>query len=133
MRDEVLGVAADLGRVTAMPVSEAAWQRTVLEAAQLYGWLVHHARPAMNRSGRWSTPIQGDAGFPDLVLAQLPPEDHPGRLIFAELKRDGQRLAPAQRVWRDAILAAGHEWYLWRPADWREVEAVLAGRAAPGR
>ena len=51
-------------------VTEAAWQQTVIEAADLLGWFVYH-----NPDSRRST-----AGFPDLVLIRAP------RVMFLELK-----------------------------------------------
>ena len=62
-------------------MTEREFQRAVVELARLMGWRVHHTRPALTRAGEWRTPIQGDAGFPDLVLCRPP------RLILAELKR----------------------------------------------
>ena len=96
-------------------MTEAELLGAVVELASLDGWLVHHCRPA--RTGRgWSTPIQGHPGFPDLVLAR------DGRVIFAELKRQGAKVTPAQaRWWRELVTMA-----VWRPSDWAEIEATLA-------
>ena len=80
-------------------------------------------------------------GFPDLYLLPTRP---PGPPIYAELKaekgkitqgrmaptRDGRgRWATGQMEWRDALLAAGQRWYLWRPQDWLDgtIERVLKG------
>lgn len=108
--------------MTALALSERDWQAQVLELAELYRWRVHHCRPAQTRSGRWSTPIQGDPGFPDLVLVRG------GRVIFAELKTDNPRaqLGPEQARWRDALLGAGLEWFCWRPRHLDEVQETLA-------
>lgn len=78
-------------------VSEAAFQRMVVHFAQLRGWKVHHTRPAQNSRGDWRTPIQGDKGFPDLVLAR------DGKLILLELKSEKGRLSPEQVEWLDAL------------------------------
>jgi 5-methylcytosine-specific restriction endonuclease McrA len=51
-------------------------QRTIVEAARLLGYRVQHARPARTQRG-WRTPIEGDVGFTDLVLAK------PRRRCFA--------------------------------------------------
>lgn len=111
--------------MTAPALSERAWQEVVLELARLYRWRAHHCRPAQRVSGRWSTPIQGDPGFPDLVLC-----GH-GRLILAELKTDARSsiLDDQQAAWRDTLLAAGVEWYCWRPRHLPEVREVLAAPA----
>jgi hypothetical protein len=99
---------------------ERDFQQAVIDLARFMGWRVFHARPALTRRGRWLTPIQGDAGFPDLVLCRPP------RLILAELKRVGGKLSPAQRGWLDALHAcAGVECYLWTPSDWEAIIDTL--------
>ena len=99
---------------------EKDFQQAVIDLARFMGWRVFHARPALTRRGRWLTPIQGDAGFPDLVLCRPP------RLIIAELKRNGARPTPAQRGWLDALHAcAGVECYLWTPSDWEAIIDTL--------
>ena len=103
-------------------MTERDFQRAVVELARLMGWRVHHTRPALTQRGRWLTPIQGDAGFPDLVLCRPP------RLIVAELKRNGARPTPAQRGWLDALAScAGVECYLWTPNDWDAIVRTLIG------
>jgi hypothetical protein len=105
-----------------MTERERDFQRAVIDLARLTGWRVHHTRPALTQRGRWLTPIQGDAGFPDLVLCRPP------RLVIAELKRVGGKPTPAQRGWLEALSAcAGVECYLWTPADWDAVARTLTG------
>jgi hypothetical protein len=110
----------------AVRVLEAAWQRRVMAYARKLGWLVCHTR---HSSG--NTP-----GVPDLVLA------HPaqGRVVFAELKRDGEaprpgywigqgaarRYVSGQLGWIKALLGARQEAYWWCPADWPQVKRILA-------
>jgi len=108
-----------------LAVSESSFQSQVIHLAKLYGWRVMHARPAQIRSGRWVTPITGDAGFPDLVLAR----PYPGDLIFAELKRAGGRISDGQRVWLDALARAGAEAYLWEPKDLKQITNRLSRKA----
>jgi len=99
---------------------EREFQRAVIDLARLMGWRVFHARPALTRRGRWLTPLQGDAGFPDLVLCRPP------RLILAELKRVGGKPTAAQREWLEALgQCAGVECYLWTPDDWEAIGACL--------
>lgn len=99
---------------------ERDFQRSVIDLARRTGWRVHHTRPALTQRGRWLTPVQGDVGFPDLVLCRPP------RLIVAELKRVGGRLTAAQRGWLDALgQCAGVECYLWRPEDWDAIVTTL--------
>lgn len=126
-------------------ISEAELQSAIIELAQRSGWLVHHARPARKASG-WSTPIQGNRGFPDLVLAKN------GCVLFAELKSERGRVSSEQRAWmavldgeRDGALLPDQRRVLrpihdggwvaivvWRPSDWLsgEIEALLTGRAS---
>ncbi len=102
------------------PITERGFQRAVVATARLFGWRVHHTRPALNQRGRWLTPVQGDVGFPDLVMARQ------GRVIFAELKQEGKRPSPHQRAWLDTLATcAGVEVYLWTPADWKQILEVL--------
>lgn len=115
-------------------INEAAFMAQVLAYARRSGWFVHHSRPAVDRRGRWATPIAGDAGLPDLVMARG------GRVVFLELKGDGGRLDPPQVAWAQALLnepptfrpARGRAYHegpfaymvAW-PDDWDEVEALL--------
>lgn len=92
-------------------VNEKALQNAVVELAKLYGWRVHHTRPAQMPSGKWATPIQGHAGFPDLVLVR-PPD-----ILFVELKSAIGRTSPQQDEWLAALSASGAEVHLWRPRD----------------
>jgi len=100
---------------------EKEFQRAVIEYARMMGWRVHHTLPAITQSGRWITPVQGDVGFPDLVLCRPP------RVIFAELKRVGGKVSVAQREWLDALQACnGVECYVWYPDDWEQILSVLS-------
>lgn len=94
-------------------MTEAQFQHKVLDAARWLGWRCFHPRTVQTADGRHLTAYTGEAGFPDLVLA------HRNRgLILAELKTARGRLTEAQKLWRDELLAAGAEYYLWRPDDW---------------
>ena len=101
---------------------EDALLQNVIRMAKLFGWTVYHARPAMNRSGRWSTPTQGDIGFPDIAMVRN------GRVIFAELKSMRGRLSPEQHNWlAELSKSVACETYTWRPTDWLggQIEGVL--------
>lgn len=105
--------------MTRVPVREAQWQATVIDAAQLLGWRVAHFRAAQTRTGSWVTPVAADgAGFPDLVLVR-------DRVVFVELKSQLGRLSDSQQEWLDSLAAAGVEAYVWRPSDWDDVQDVL--------
>lgn len=97
-------------------LSEDQFKDIVIDYAILRGWLVHHSRPAIARSGRWLTPLQGHKGLPDLVLARG------GQVILAELKSDKGRASVEQRAWLGALGTYGR---LWRPADWPVIHAEL--------
>lgn len=102
--------------------SEASFQTAVIGLAQALGWRVAHFRTSLNQRGAFQTAVAGDGkGFPDLVLVR-------DRVIFAELKTDIGSMAPDQKLWGAALQAAGVEWHLWRPRQWREIEATLAKR-----
>lgn len=113
---------------------EKDFQANVVELAKITGWRVHHARAVQNFDGRHMTPIQGDAGFPDLVLARK------GRVIFAELKSESGRLGEQQLRWLAALagdwpagrgghVAANLEIYVWRPADIDRIGKILSNRS----
>lgn len=109
-------------------MTEAQFLQAVLDLARTTGWMAHHCRPALNRSGKWSTPIQGNAGFPDLVLA------HPKRgVIFAELKSDKGRVTPDQRGWLNtlnlAVLGTIHVTAtVWYPENLQHIADLLGAR-----
>lgn len=102
-------------------VPERAWTTQVVNLARLNGWRVHHSRPALMRSGRWATALQGAPGLPDLVMVRPP------RLIFAELKRQARGVITAlQQAWLEDLRGVpGIEVYTWRPGDVDHVYAML--------
>ena len=104
-----------------MKLTEAQFQKQVIDLAQLWGWRVAHFRPARTATG-WRTPVSADgAGFPDLVIAKG------GLLIFAELKTKTGRMSPAQTLWLDALgpTTQARLVTLWRPADWPAIERAI--------
>lgn len=84
-----------------MLLTEKAWQRLVVDAAQALGWHVHH-----HYDSRRSEP-----GFPDLVLLR-PPE-----ALFIELKTDVGKVTPAQIEFLDRLRRCNLETHIWRPSD----------------
>jgi hypothetical protein len=107
--------------VTALAIRERDFEDRVIAEAKLRGWLCAHFRPAMNRRGRWSTPMQGHPGFPDVVMVRPP------RVIFAELKAEKGRVSPDQQTWLEGLGGcAGVETYLWRPSDSDAISQVLS-------
>lgn len=92
---------------------------SLIATARVSGWLVAHFRPARTSRG-WRTPIQGDEGFPDLILARA------GRVLAIELKRTNVKPTPEQYAWLEAMGCAGTvEVYLWTPMDLDEAYGVL--------
>lgn len=91
-------------------ILEKQWQGTVVKAARLLGWKVQF---------HWREK-HSPAGWPDLTLVRGT------RIICAELKRDGEKPTEAQEAWLATLRATGKiEVYVWKPADWPEVEATL--------
>lgn len=90
-------------------ISEAGFQSIVTTLARLQGWLDYHTYDSQ----------RSREGFPDLVLVRE-------RVIFAELKAQKGKVAPAQREWGKRLLKAGAEVYLWRPSDLDDIKQVLA-------
>lgn len=102
-------------------ISEADFQRQVVELAHTFEWKVAHFRAALNRRGHWQTPVGADgAGWPDLAMV------HPtAGLLFIELKAQRGRLSTDQQAWGEALLTARADWRCWRPSDWPEIVQTL--------
>ena len=102
----------------ASAMSEQALQKHVIAAAQTFGWRVVHFRPAKTEKG-WRTAIEGDKGFPDLVLARM------GVVLHVELKTEKGKMTGDQERWAYNL---GTSWELWRPSHWLsgEIARVLA-------
>jgi hypothetical protein len=124
-------------RLLHLSVSEQNFQFTVVVLATTLGWnLLYHTY----RSDK-SAP-----GFFDLVLIN----ERQGRIIFAELKSEAGVLEAEQYEWGRAVceiidcwsIALGRgrrpasfplEYYLWRPSDMGQIEAVLTRHAMIGK
>jgi hypothetical protein len=94
--------------------NEAHFRQWVIAAARFHGWRVAVPNPSYS-----------DPGFPDLVLI-----GGEGRVILAELKVPPGALKPGQRATLDALRAAGHEAYVWKPTDEADIARTLAGDEA---
>jgi len=103
-------------------ISESEFTRLLIAVARGLGWRTAHFRPARLKSGRWATPVQGDAtGFPDLILVRGK------RLLAIELKSRSGRLRPEQRDWLDALgLVPGVTCVVARPGDWPALMELLS-------
>ena len=99
----------------ALFADEKDFQGQLVSAAKRMGWsLVYHTR--------FST--QSEPGFPDLVLVST----RQGRVLFVELKRDGENPSVAQATWLAALGVCGQEVFCWRFADWNAALAILVRR-----
>lgn len=104
-------------KMTTLPrLTEAQFQRRIVDLARLTGWHCVHYRPAW-QGGKWRTPMTGNPGCPDLILARG------GQVILAELKTDRGRLSSEQKAW---LAALGEHARVWRPNDWEAIAAELA-------
>jgi len=108
-------------------MTEAQFQSAVVQLARLNGWMVHHTRAAQLRPGIWATPIQGNAGWPDLALCR---PQH-GDFILAELKKEGGRLSAGQKTWLLCLSQAGVEVHVWYPSDMTQIQNRLARKTNP--
>lgn len=104
--------------MTTYLITEAQFQQALIEFAALKGYLVAHFRPAQTQDG-WRTAVQGDTGFPDLVLTN-------GIItVFAELKSSLGDLSAEQYEWLYNLQMSGAMAFLWTPEDWDEILEVL--------
>jgi len=105
-------------------VSEAEFTDAVLALALACGWRRAHFRPARTAKG-WRTAMQGEKGFPDLVLVRV------AVLLEAELKVGRNKPTADQVQWLAAFKRVqGVLVYEWQPEDWPEIERVLRQDAA---
>lgn len=102
-------------------------QKGIIELAHRHGWRVAHFPPiSTTRNGQtyWLTPVAADGkGWLDLCLVR-------DRIVFAEVKGDGDRLKPEQQLWMQTLTMAGAEVWVWTPTDWRTgvIDRVLSTR-----
>lgn len=106
------------------PQPEKQFMAAVLKYAGLMGFRVFHdaatnAPRACWHCGRRSAAPRNPAGWPDLVLLRRP------RVLFVELKREGEQPTPEQASWLDDLRACGQDVRVWTPSDWDEIVRVL--------
>jgi VRR-NUC domain len=100
-------------------VSEKLFTQQVIDLARWHQWRLCHFRAGINRRGQWQTAIQGDRGFPDLVLVRR------DKLIFAELKTHSGRITSEQDQWLSDLKRAGCMAIIWRPNQFEQIEEQL--------
>lgn len=91
--------------------AEKQFQAWLMQEAKGRGWRAYHTHDSR----------KSVAGFPDTVLVRE-------RVVWAELKLDGEEPSAAQLNWLEDLEAAGEEVYVWRPADVAEILDVLGDR-----
>jgi hypothetical protein len=90
---------------------EKDWQQAVSDLAAFQRALVYHTHDSRH----------SPAGFPDLVIVVH------GRVLFRELKMDGNKPTAEQRRWLLALAQAGQDAAVWTfPQDWPLVVEALA-------
>ena len=101
-------------------MNETEFMKQVTDLAEILGWSWVHFRPAQTQRG-WRTPVSGPMGkgWPDLFLVR----GH--RSIAAELKSGTGKVAPEQYAVLELLQATGVETFVWRPADFDDLLAVL--------
>mgnify|MGYP001607744474 FL=1 len=93
----------------------------IVRAAHDFGWRVHHDRPAFTGRG-WRTALQGDAGFPDLLLLRN------GRIAAWECKSATGKVTPLQQACLDDwAKVPGANVRVVRPDDLESAYKFLAG------
>lgn len=104
---------------------ETECEKTIVQAAMRYGWLVHGTRAAMTAKGEWRTALKGHPGFPDLILVR------DGQLLIVELKRHPNKVEPSQQIWLDSLRAAGvNALVLWVPDEMQAfIDHILPRRS----
>lgn len=101
-------------RPTVPKVSEAQFQRMVIELAELHGWWAYHVPDSRQVTCR---------GFLDTHFL------HPVamRYFVRELKVKGGRLSEEQKVWIEVSRACGLDAGVWYyPTDWDEIVETLS-------
>ena len=94
----------------------------VVQLAHQKGWIAAHFTSVTDSRGFHRTTTAYDArGWPDLALARE-------RVIFIEIKGDGDRLRDDQVRWIEALEEAMAEVHVVKPKDWLDgtVEEILA-------
>ena len=96
-----------------LPMLERDLQKAVIDLARIFRWSVAHFRPAQTSKG-WRTPVEADGkGWPDLLMTR---DD---RIVAVELKVGRNKLSPEQEQWRERLMAAGVEYFVWHEDDLR--------------
>lgn len=105
-------------------MKEKQLQLQVEAIAERYGWLAYHTPDVKPVKGVGN--VRRAKGFPDLCMVKG------SRVLFVELKIDGNYPTPEQREWLARLHAAGQEVAVWWPKDLQTtVVRVLGPRQEP--
>ena len=106
-------------------MSEEELLACIIKTAHLFGWLACHQRPMRTKDGEWRTGVQGDKGFPDIVLV------NETKLLIIEAKSEIGKLALEQEEWIRRLRLAHYKngVLVLRPSDWfsGKIESILSG------
>ena len=96
--------------------TEKDFHDNVVALATLLHWRVWHDRAtnAPSKCKNCGAVLQfarNPSGFPDLLLMRE-------RLIWRELKREGEDPKPKQHAFGQQLVDAGEDYDVWRPSDW---------------
>ncbi len=136
-----MSIQAEQQRIIAESMSEEELTNRIRGLAAEHGWLLHHDRPSRRQDGTWSTAIQGDKGFPDIVAAKRFPDGH-AIILIAELKSQTGALNSEQQAWMSVLMLFNElrderceviVRQAWRPSDLAEIEAIISGPVLAGR
>lgn len=93
-------------------VTEKQFTEQVRDLAKIFGYEYYHT---------W-TSMHSPKGWPDVALCK------DGRLILAELKREGKSPSPEQQKWLDLLsMVKGIQVYVWRPSNIDRIAEILRG------
>lgn len=80
-------------------MTEKQFQSRIVQFAKRCGWLVYHTYDSR----------RCEPGFPDLVMVRG------DQILYRELKSEKGKLTKTQKVWGNALQAAGADYAVWRP------------------
>lgn len=116
----------ELGSDVLDALSEAAWQKLVVDFAVDHGWKAAHCRKSKTGSGkkaRWVTTMP--TGWFDIVLAR-PSQWRDKSLYFCELKVRPNVQEPEQKEFEKLFTDCGQTCFLWYPEHWPVIQRILS-------
>lgn len=93
-------------------ISERAFQGTVTDALELYGWAWYHTHDSR----------RSPAGFPDIIAVRGPV------MLAIELKREDGKTSVSQYRWLDMLRATGARAYVIRPSNFDTLLTMIKSK-----